>query len=496
MYVFFQGFDGSPSGTWFGPSFYVRTAAYVGVIGVVLAVLAVAASLRRRGRRPEVVAFGAVVVVTAALVLLPPLALGSVQWHRALLPMDFAIAVLAGVGADVLARAHTERFTRSWVAASSAAALVLLALIFGFGRGRLPAAEAAMRARSFIWPAVQGVLGLVVVAVLVLVRRRAGHGVHTRRGEHGATTRPDEHGAPTRPDEHGAGWWAATALLVCETVFLVASGTSLWSSSPDYLVPTPAETALKAVVGSSLVGLGTSACFTPDQLGTVPEVNAALGFQEFAVYDPLLPQSYDTSWTAQTAEPALLRPNGAIVPFSVFCPAVTSASIARRFGIGFVLEPAKVPAPAGFVLVDRIAGEDLYRVPGAAAATVVPSGPGGTVPGVDAAGTPVPVGHPDPATWRLVTGSSRPAVLRLRLTDVPGWSATIDGKPMSLQRYAGVMLQAKVPPGRHTVELRYRPVAFTVGVVLAVGAVVALVAVPVGAGIRRRRRPGALKGRT
>jgi hypothetical protein len=243
------------------------------------------------------------------------------------------------------------------------------------------------------------------------------------------------------------------------------------------------------------VGLGTSACFTPDQLGTVPDVNVAFGIQEFAVYDPLLPGSYDTSWLEQTAQQALLRPTSAIVPFSVFCPAVTNATIARRFGIGFVLEPAKAPAPAGFVLVDRIAGQDLYQVPGATAATVVPVGAGGGFPALDAAGVPAVVGHPDPATWRVVTGSAGAAVLRLRLSDVPGWSASIDGKPLSLQRYAGVMLQARVPPGHHTVVLRYRPVTFTLGVALAAAAAVGLVAVPVALATVRRRRPGALKDR-
>jgi len=474
MYVLFQGFDGSPSGTWFGPSFYVRTAAYVGVIGVVLGVVAVATSLRRHQRRPEVVAIGAVAVVTAAVAVLPPLVLGSVQWHRALLPMDFALAALAGVGTDVLVRAHGERFTRNWAAAGFAAALVVLALIFGFGRGRLPAAEAAIRTRSFIWPAVQGALGLVVVFGLVLVGRRARRGAHARRYA------------------RRAGWWAAAALLVCETAFLVAAGASLWSSSPDYFAPTPAETALQDMVGASLVGLGTSACFTPDQLGIVPDANVAFGVQEFAVYDPLLPASYVSSWVAQTAQVALIRPSGTIVPYSVFCPAVTSAPIARRFGIEFVLEPVGVPSPPGFVLVARIEGENLYRVPGAAAATLVPAGGGGTDPAVDASGTPVAVTHPDPATWRLETRSAQAGVLRLRLTAVPGWSATVDGKPLSLQRYAGVMLQARVPPGRHTVELRYRPVAFTLGVALAAVTLVALVAVPVGGRVRKRSRRATL----
>jgi uncharacterized membrane protein YfhO len=81
-------------------------------------------------------------------------------------------------------------------------------------------------------------------------------------------------------------------------------------------------------------------------------------------------------------------------------------------------------------------------------------------------------------------------VLRLRLTDVPGWHATIDGRPLPLERYAGVMLQARLPAGRHVVELHYRPSAFDDGLVLAALAVVGLVVVPLAARLRRRARPG------
>jgi hypothetical protein len=173
MYLVFSGFDGSPVTKWFGPSFYVRTAAYVGVIAIVLGVLGLATSLRRHQRRPEVVALGAVAVVTAALVVVPPLVLGSVQWHRALLPLDFAVAALAGVGTDVLVRTHHERTTRAWLAASGGALALVVVAIFLLGRGHLPPGEATTRAHSFIWPALQCVLVLVVVGALVVVGRRA-----------------------------------------------------------------------------------------------------------------------------------------------------------------------------------------------------------------------------------------------------------------------------------------------------------------------------------
>ena len=65
-------------------------------------------------------------------------------------------------------------------------------------------------------------------------------------------------------------------------------------------------------------------------------------------------------------------------------------------------------------------------------------------------------------------------MLRLRLTDVPGWHASIDGRPVPLQSFAGVMLQIEVPAGRHTIELYYWPATFTAGLVLAGCAVVGL----------------------
>ena len=97
------------------------------------------------------------------------------------------------------------------------------------------------------------------------------------------------------------------------------------------------------------------------------------------------------------------------------------------------------------------------------------------------------VTHPDPSSWTLITKVSRPQMLRLRLTDVPGWHASIDGRPLELRRFAGVMLQARVPAGLHTVELSYWPTAFTAGIVLAVCSVGGLCIVSIIATARRPR---------
>ncbi len=467
-HVVFQGFDGIPvaGSRWFGPSIYPESAAYVGVIAVVLAVTAVAVR-----RRPEVLAFAAVVLVTAALVFLSPVVTilhsitheRGVAWQRSLLPMAFALAVLAGVGLDAVVRAHHERAVRAWAGGGFAVAALVVAALWAFGRGQLPAAEAGIRRDSFIWPATDIVVGVAVVGGLLLADKR-------RRGGAGRA-------GPRRVD---VGHVAGAVLLACETVFLVIAGAPLLSSSPTSLAPTPSEVALQRVVGSSLVGLGARACSQPPTLGILPNVNVAFDVHELAVYDPVIPAAFFRAWRATTGAPG--GPGRAPL---VFCPAITSATVARRYGVGYVLEPSARRGPTGSVLAAHIGNESLWRVPGAAPATLSALRAGGGFPADDAPGTPVAVTHPGPARWDVVTDATSPSALRLRLSDIPGWHASIDGRPLALDTYASVMLEARVPAGRHHIELHYWPDDFSTGLVVAAAALVVLLVAVVGS----RRRP-------
>ena len=176
----FQGFDGLPvaGSHWFGHLFgdtsYLESTTYVGVIAVVLAVLAVAL----RHRDPEVLAMGAVAVVMGALLFFPPV-VGvldmvpyGIRWHRGAIVLALALAVLAGVGTDVLIRSHRERAVRRWAAGGFACSALLLTALWLFGRGSLPPADAAIRESSFLWPTVQSALGLAAMGVVVVVHRR------------------------------------------------------------------------------------------------------------------------------------------------------------------------------------------------------------------------------------------------------------------------------------------------------------------------------------
>ena len=368
-HLLFQSFDGlTISGSrWFGDrTIYIDSAAYVGVIALVLAVAAVA--LRRR--RPVVIAFGAVALAMLGVAFVVPLAslldalpgTKGIVWHRSLLFLGFALSVLAGVGLDVLIRSPWRRTVWQWMGGGFTTVAVVLVAVWAVGRGNLPPVEASIRAKSFIWPAVETAIGLGVVGTLLaLHRRRAGQ--------------PDGGVAERR-----VGRWVGVVLLGVESVFLVVAAEPLFSSSPTFFATTPAVTALVRDVGSSEVGFGAQSCIffgaVVAGVGILPEANLGYGVKELGFYDPLAPESYFSSWTARTGNPGGYPSN------SIFCPLVTTARLARLYGVAFVLEPSGRPGPQGGVFDPRIGNEVLYRIPGAAVATLTPTTAHGALPGL------------------------------------------------------------------------------------------------------------------
>ncbi len=470
LQLVFQGFDGLPvaGSHWFGSLSYQWTAAYVGVIALVLGVVA----LGTRWRRPEVVGLVAVIAATSLLVFVPgipslvngvPL-FGDVILTRALIPLGFGLAALAGIGLDALVRDSAVARVRHLAGGAFAGSAVVLVAVWLFGRGDLPPDEAKIRTGSFLWPAISIAVGLTVIVGLAAL---------TKTGE--------------ETERHRAGHIAGGLLLLCETVFLVTAGAPLMSSTSQLLAPTPAVASLQKAVGSSLVGLGTESCIASTYLGApgqgiLPQANVLFGVHELAMYDPLAPSAYYSVWHSLTGS------DGGSSYYYQFCPAVTDIAAARRFGVGYVLEPPNTDGPSGSVFVKAVGDNQLYRIPGAAPATLVPTRPGHSLPSDDATGTPVGVQQASPGKWRVVTDSTSTQVLRLRLTDVPGWHATIDGQPLALQRFSGLMLQARLPPGRHVIVVHYWPIAFTVGLLLAACSVAGLAFAVLHELLRRRHR--------
>ncbi len=462
IHLIFQGFDGLPllHSQWFGLSAYEATCLYVGVIVLVLAAMA----LVLRWRQPEVRAIALVAVVMGLLVFVPPLvsaldnAGARIYWIFAMTPMVLAVAVLSGIGMDILVRSHGEQNVRRALAIGFASMAVVLGIIWLVARRGLTPLQVTIRSDSFVWPTIAVIAGLVVVWMLARPTR-------TRTRLLSPSVR--------------VGTVAGSLLLLVETGFLAASGAPLLSSSSNYPTSTPEVTALKRAVGPAIVGFGGSPTFSL-RAGITTNANLLYDIQEFATYDPMTPRAYFSLRKAHDS--------GVAEHEDIFGPVITSSQAARLYGISYLLEPAGVPGPKGSVFDRKIGSEDLYRVPGAAAATLVAMRPNGSLPEKYARGTPVTVDHPSPNSWRMVTTTAASDVLRLRLSNVPGWHATIDGNPVELRQFAGVMLELRVPPGRHLVELRYWPNTFTIGTVLAIGSVFGLAIALIFSRIRARSR--------
>ncbi len=464
----------------------------IGFIAVPFALAAVASHWRNR----NVVALVVLVVCFVGLAFSGPMDslvdhlpfVSRVYWNRALMPGAIGLAVLAGVGADTLIRQPQPRRAVRWLAIGFGVLAVWLVYAW-FSRPALPTVVlAAAQDRAFLWPVICVAVGLIVAGALLLAD--GGWGRWEMRRPHPQDNHQPRPSPRTRAGlRHRQRVVAVVGLLGIQTAALVVTGSSLWQSSSTFLPTTPGATALQKAVGAGTIGLGPSGCsFGIPALGLPQETNVAYAVHEVGIYDPIIPRLYFTSWQAATGA------SGGVPAFAAFCPTVNSASVARRFGIDFVLTAHGAGGPSGGVFVRTVgsgaSADDLYKIPGAAAATLTSAPLYGALPSPNAVGIPLAVSSPNPSTWKLTTSDDGSSELRLHLTDVPGWRATIDGKPLDLESFSGIMLQARIPPGHHTIVVTYWPRAFTVGLVLAVLAVLAL-----GAALIISRRQASTKGR-
>jgi hypothetical protein len=146
----------------------------------------------------------------------------------------------------------------------------------------------------------------------------------------------------------------------------------------------------------------------------------------------------------------------------------------RAAGVSYILSPAgqRLGADAGALrLVDRTPTTDIYRLSGAA-------------PYFSAAGCEVRSRDRQSAT---VTCRSRSTLVRLE-TDLPGWSATVDGGNAPIHEVDGLFQSVTVPAGTHAVRFGYAPPAIGWGGLAFLAGVIALATAAVRRG-RGRRRP-------
>lgn len=464
--LLFASYDGLPirGSQYFGAAGYYESAAYVGVVVLVLAALALL--LRRRDHM--VISLVAAGLVCVALTYSAPVsrlldripAVKNLQWTRSLTALDFVLCVLAGFGLQVLLDRGRKRPTRAVFAALVAfAALLLGALWLRNATSNMTPVDVHIRSNSFLWPAVD-ILLLFIAALVLLLPDPPAEAVPRWR--------------TWRPRLAAAG----SILFAGEAAFLLTATPHIWSSSHLFFPVTAAEKTLQADVGQARVGFASCpSIIGMPNLGILTEANDVYRVSEASAYDGTVPKSYFTAYYQEIHQPV-----PADTGFGQFCPSMINASIARHFGVSFVLSQSGAPAPPGMLHAATIDGEDLYSVPGSALMTVQPTG----TMADSATAEVVPNTSTDPAELRAVIRPIAASTIYLHVTDFPGWKATIDNHPLSLRPWGGTMLAASVPPGLHVIVVRYEPSAFKIGLILALLTAVVLVALS-GWCLRRQR---------
>ena len=78
-----------------------------------------------------------------------------------------------------------------------------------------------------------------------------------------------------------------------------------------------------------------------------------------------------------------------------------------------------------------------------------------------------------PGRWRIETRCGAAASLLVADPFFPGWRARVDGAAVDLGAVPGEPMRVGLPPGRHQVELAYRPVSFAAGAAIGVSSALA-----------------------
>src|SRR5262249_14298480 len=111
----------------------------------------------------------------------------------------------------------------------------------------------------------------------------------------------------------------------------------------------------------------------------------------------------------------------------------------RKAGVAYVLTPAGHTLPPPFTLAFRTSTTWIYRLTG-------------SDPLMTASGCTV-----DASEATAVLACARRTRLVFRETALPGWHATLDGRPAHPQPVDGVFQSLPVGPGSHRVTFSYAP---------------------------------------
>ena len=407
---------------------------YIGVVATLLALLAMAVSVRRHESRrwsiPLVVmAFVGFVwslgprtpVFRLAFDFLPGFDLGRVS-ARWLVVVSMIAAIFVGVGVDLVRQGLTRRMLALVAATTAAGTIAVVALPVRSGSG----------STSWIW------LGTALLAIVVTVTtvRRPQIRTHLARG--------------------------LIALLVLEMLLLDRA-----SIVDDVTSDVPAEQLGSATTEWLSSTDGYTIALTDDGGGGPDYLVPSLRPNAAAMFDIASIDGYDggvqvTRRWANALERISPAPNPELPLRSSVAPPLDPVALAR-FGVRYVLldvtdDPsALVPGWRGPMATDdRFA---VYENPDwiAPAWAIVTDAPDAPVCEVDCTYRPVDLRVLSPEHLRVGTNLEQSAVVTVPRQALAGWHVTVDGKSAEVTVVDELFLGVRVSAGEHVIEWRYRP---------------------------------------
>ncbi len=400
-----------------------------------------------------------------------------VSFGRLLMPMDFLLSVLGALGLSILFRRAVAGSGKhdsliAFFVSSGLLVVVLTYLIVSADSNKvLNSTDRSIRVDSLV-VSILTLLGGIVIIGIVLIRYRHKS---AQEGYNGM---------------NGHAWSlsiiaAGLSILFLQGVLLIPPASTTEGFSHRFYPTTSSITALQAIVSGRLVGDGplpvgyVAPTMSSPLDAFMPETNIPYGINYFGAYDPMLQKSYMSSWkyvTSQQSVSQKISPDG----MGWFVPSFTNAAIARVYGIQYLISVAgkngKLYLPSGTIPVFEEPGYTVSDVPNSHRFTLV--NPDSMLRSAEIGSERdgrVQGWHWDSNNRLTIEAdASHAAVLLARISSVPGWHATINGKPAKLAVALGTMLSLKIPAGKSVIRLTYWPSTLTYGIILAVIALLVL----------------------
>ncbi len=111
------------------------------------------------------------------------------------------------------------------------------------------------------------------------------------------------------------------------------------------------------------------------------------------------------------------------------------------------------------------------------------------IPPAPALAAVVRVLRASPGDWSFAVDAGGPGVLVLNQSALPGWAATVDGRPVDLLTANRLMLAVPVPAGASRVEFSYSPPGYRAGIAISLLGLGALLLTGIAVVALRRTEP-------